>query len=745
MRPCLIVLAALPGLLLHAAPPPQQTGPLQVPRIERPPKLQDFISGEPREAELRIDDFRQFQPGDGTPVSQPTTAYLSYDSANLYVVFDCRDDPTKIRSRLAKREQIMNDDRVTMSIDTFHDHRRAYWFDVNAHGVQADGNVTDGVEDTTSWDSIWQAEARITKQGYLVLMTIPFKSIRYPTVGRQQWGLVVGRFIQRNSELSCWPHLSRSRPGWVQQAGDIEGMEGIAGGRNLQFIPYGLFSSSRYLDRPAWGLPGFRTAHDGRAGVDTKVVLRDSFTLDVALNPDFSQVESDEPQVTVNQRYEVFFPEKRPFFIENAGLFKTPQQLFFSRRIVDPQFGARFTGKVGRWALGALAVDDRAPGKQVSPSDPLNGSRASEGVFRLSREFFRDSSAGVLFTSREFGSSYNRVAAFDTRFKLQRNWTLTSQVMTSQTRTLDGKLYSGPAYFVQLAHEGRHFTSKTAYNDRSPGFRTEAGFIDRVDIRELSQTLEYRWRREKAMILSYGPRLEILANRRRDGRVQDWSASPQFVVELPRQTEFTAGRSEVYELYSGTGFRKSANSLQVKSEWLNWLEIGAEYHRGTGVNYYPAVNRTSFLANAVGASFRFALRPNARTRIDQTYLHSSLATGDRLLQGGAAPASVFDNHIFRTKLNYQFTRELSLRAIVDYNAVLSNPELVRLDRSKHVGADVLLSYILNAGTALHIGYTDLHDNYSWDPTQAPYLRRSAFPDLSTGRQVFVKLSYLFRM
>ena len=336
-------------LLCVAAFAQSTTETLRIPRVTRAPKLADFVNGIARERELAIADFRQMDPSNGAPVSQPTTAYLSFDDRNLYVGWICKDDPAKIRARIAKRKDIESDDRVTINIDTFHDRKHAYWFDVNPYAVQFDGITTDGQGDDTSFETLWYTEAQFTEDGYVVLETIPFRSLRFPNAPKQVWGVMLGRFIYRNNEFSMWPFVSRSRfPQFVGQFADMEIDEDISPGRNLQFVPYGLFSSSHYLD----GANGFKSGTETRGGLDARMVLHDAFTLDLALNPDFSQVESDEPQVTVNQRYEVVFPEKRPFFMEKASLFNTPEQLFFSRRIVDPQFGARLTGTVGRWSLG---------------------------------------------------------------------------------------------------------------------------------------------------------------------------------------------------------------------------------------------------------------------------------------------------------------------------------------------------------------------------------------------------------
>ena len=290
--------------------------PLRIPRVNRPPKLSDFLDGTPREAEAVVTDFKQFDPHDGEPVSQPTAAYLSYDSKNLYVGWICKDDPAKIHARVAPRKQIDLDDRVTINIDTFQDHKHAYWFDVNPYGIQYDGRTTDGIGDDPSWEGLWYTEGKITADGYVVLETIPFRTLRFPRASKQVWYICLARFIQRNNEMSVWPFLSHAgMPQFVGQFAPIEIDEDISPGRNLQFIPYGLGSWDNYLDPAA----GFQQQAEHHVGLDAKAVIHDALTLDMALNPDFSEIGSDDPKVQVNQRYEVIFPERRPFFLENAS------------------------------------------------------------------------------------------------------------------------------------------------------------------------------------------------------------------------------------------------------------------------------------------------------------------------------------------------------------------------------------------------------------------------------------------
>ena len=720
------------------------TPTLTIPRVARPPKLGDFLAGTPRERELTVTDFRQMDPGDGNPVSQPTTAFLSYDDKNLYVAFIAKDDPKLIRARVAKRKQITTDDRVTINIDTFHYHRHAYWFDVNPYAIQLDGITTDGYGDDYSWEGLWYSEAKITADGYGVLITIPFKTLRFPDAPRQRWGVMLGRFIQRNNEFSMWPFVTRRKlPQFVAQFGHLEGLENISPGRNIQFIPYGLLSGARYLDRTTDIVPRIATKTDFRAGIDGKVVLKDALTLDLTLNPDFSQVESDEPQVTINQRYEVFYPEQRPFFMENASYFSTPQDLFFSRRIVDPEYGVRLTGKLGRWGIGVLAADDRAPGKTVPSSDPLYGRRATDTVLSLQRDFLQDSHVRLFVTDRELSSSYNRLAALDVRLHLKHDWFLTGQAVTTRTQPLAGRSYSGNAWYAQLSRSGRKLQYSSTYTDRSPAFRADLGFIQRTDIREFKNQVAYKWWREKKTLVNFGPAITILGNWNRRGQTQNWEADLEWDMQFTRLTSFTVMRTEAFELYQGLGFRNNYNTYTFASAWFKWLEAASYYAHGSGVNYYPAAGYRPFPGDWRSGSLDLNLRPTRRLLLEEKYIYGHLRTRPGW-QFTPTPTAVYNNHIVRSKVNYQFSRELSIRAIVDYNGVLPNSSLVALDRTKRLSYDLLFTYLLHPGTALYVGYTDIYENLMFDPSRPPYLQLAGFPNLNTGRQAFVKLSYLFR-
>jgi hypothetical protein len=213
-------------------------------------------------------------------------------------------------------------------------------------------------------------------------------------------------------------------------------------------------------------------------------------------------------------------------------------------------------------------------------------------------------------------------------------------------------------------------------------------------------------------------------------------------MDFTRLTRFTVSRGELYELYNGYGFRKGAMNYVFNSEWFKWLAITSTFSHGDAVNYYPGSGYVPFLGAGQNGNVGVTLRLGPRLRLDQTYLYSHLQT--RTTREFPEPLTVYTNHIARSKVNYQFTPALSFRAILDYNGVLPNDTLVRYERTKRLGYDLLMTYLVHPGTALYLGYTDIYQNLALDPSRPPYLQLSPFPDVNTGRQFFVKVSYLFR-
>ena len=704
-----------------------------IPRIEAAPKLQDYIDGKP--VGVEVTGFLQRDPGDLTPVSEPTTAYLSYDQDTLFVAFVCKaSDPSSIRARMAKREAIFDDDWVAVHLDPFQEKQRAYMFFSNPIGIQADGVTSEGSGDDLSYDTVWTAEGRRTADGYAVLISIPFKSLRFPSgTDPGAWGIALQRSIPTHSESAFWPGITNRINGFSSQFGALDGVSGVSPGRNVQFIPYGTFAGARVMDETD-GLRASQT--DARGGIDAKVVLRDKITVDATVNPDFSQVESDEPQVTINQRYEVFFPEKRPFFLENADYFQTPITLFFSRRIGDPQFGGRLTGRAGRWALGGLAIDDRRPGRTADPLSDAYRDRTFDGIFLARRDFANQSRVGFMATDRQFGTSSNRVGSVDTRVRLNKQWFAEGQAFVTRDTALDGTETDGGGLWAALHRSGRRFTDDVFYQDLSSNVRVPLGFVPRTDIRQIQQFATLRWRPKDSKLTAHGPNMFVQATWDHDGTPQDWIVRFPYSAQFG-QTFFFARHAQMMERYNGIEFREWENIVNAASSAISWVSWNAFYGHGTRPNYYPAAGVPVTLATFDDASAGVTFRPLSRLLLDETYIYGRLSQ---------TSATIFNNHIARSKVNYQFTRALSLRGILDYNSVLPDTSLVALDRRKHLTADLLLTYLVHPGTALYVGYTDGYDNLRPQPGDAGVgpLILSGAPTVSTGRQVFVKSSYLFR-
>jgi hypothetical protein len=336
-------------------------------------------------------------------------------------------------------------------------------------------------------------------------------------------------------------------------------------------------------------------------------------------------------------------------------------------------------------------------------------------------------------TTRTIGKETNTVASMDTRWRIHKNWVFTGQAILSDDKNPLGN-YSGHSYFAEIRESGRHLTYYTTFRERTPDFHAALGFIPRTDVREVTNYASYRWRPESGPVLNWGPSFYSYANWDHSGRLQDWIAEIPFRVELRGPTTIKYVRNEAYEYYRGIGFRKNFDSYLFSSDKLKWFGVTANWAQGKDVNFYPGPGRRPFSAQSKEGQLGITLRPAPGVRIDESYFFT------RLAGLGGNHGVVFNNHIARSKIHYQWNRRTSLRWIADYRATLPNEELVNLERSKRFLNDVLVTYLIQPGTALHVGYSDRRENFLEDG-----IRRFGDPSRLTGRQFFVKLSYLFHL
>ena len=629
--------------------------------------------------------------------------------------------------------------------------------------------------------------------------------------------MILYRGILRKNEDSFWPHISYRMEGRLGQAATLKGLEGISPGRDIELIPYSVLRGFRALDTRDPSNPFFQKATaQGQPGMDAKVVFRDHFTLDLTANPDFSQVESEDPQITVNQRYAVYFPEKRPFFLENEDFFRTPMNLFFTRNIGDPSAGVRLTGKDGPYSIGVMTTDDRSPGLAIPNYFPLSDIRSYFTVARVSRDIFRQSSVGVLYTDWECPTTgeRNRLGGVDTRLKLNPNWTLDGQAVTSSSDIFgnffsptysstnceanafpfssgnqgNGNHYAGPAERLELHRDGLHLTYDAIYNDISAGFVSIPGFINRVDIRETNQELDYRFRPKKGWVVDWGPSLIARYDFDHTGLRLDTDYSPYFVVQGRGQTLISIHPYEELrerlrpqdfcfygfgpcpnstnppplQPYPNQDYQERTSGASIQSGYFKKAAILASYAWGNNVNFVaqpgsPDPYGHPYVVREDTAQASLTLRPFQPLKIENDYLFERLRAKESTAlflqsQFPGAGRSILNDHILRSKWNWQFTPQLSLRLILQYNALLAGTPGVGspytyLSTQRQFNADFLVTYLVHPGTAIYVGYNSDLQNLAIVPGAPPvpsYVTTTARGYMNDSRQFFVKVSYLFR-
>jgi len=416
----------------------QKRTPVALPKLAPAPLIDGKLDEAVWKQAAVFKDFYQTSPGYNIPPSKPTEAYALYDDEALYFGFKCWDDPDKIRSTVAARDAVADEDNVRVWLDTFNDRRRAYELVFNPLGIQQDGIFVEGQGSDYSIDILMESKGTIQEWGWSVEVRIPFKSLRYRAGPGRLWGINFARTIHRfNHESDQWMPDDRNISGTLIKHGRVTGIEDISLSRSLSVVVSTTVSETGKRERAIPLLQLTPSSLDSghfvnlpvhdEVGATIKYVITPNLTFDVAINPDFAEIEADAPVVTVNNRFPIYYPEKRPFFLEGLDILKTPNQLFHSRRIVDPDLAAKLAGKVGKVSLGILFAVDTAAGDfaEDERNDPLIrpaidefiGKKALVGVLRIKRDVGEENSVGVFASVRSFPEQHNGVFGFDSKFK----------------------------------------------------------------------------------------------------------------------------------------------------------------------------------------------------------------------------------------------------------------------------------------------------------------------------------------
>ncbi len=707
-------------------------GTAVVPKVSEPPLVDCRLQEAAWAGAAVLDTFRQTHPGDNAEPSHATEVRLVRTTRALYVGIRAEDASGHVRATLAQRDAIGDEDSVTLYLDTFHDRRRAYVVMVNPLGVQQDGVFVEGSEPDFSFDLEMQSAGCLVDEGYSVEIAIPFESLRYQAGPGRGWGLHVIRQLRHESEENSWMPLRRDRIGvaattremrarFLAQAGTLTGLDEIEHPRALEWIPVG---SAARTDggATAFGLGG-----------TARLTLTPALSLVAAVNPDFAEVEADQPQSTANQRFPLFFDERRPFFLEGADLYRTPVRAFHSRSIVDPDAALKVTGTRGRTSGTALLAMDAAPGP----------GRSFAGAVRLRRDVGGQSSLGLLVTSRTFEGEGNQVAALDGRVALGARAVWTFQMLG--TRSGDGL---GLGYYSEWARSDRRTSVQLVGEGYSPGYRAELGYTQRVDTNRWSVTARYN--AEPAPggpLVSWSAVHTSLAQFDGRGRMQYAYLYPRMLLCFPRGSFLNlyaykdyarvfeeelgppgtfAGRPERSSDYHGF----TVEAVAAPSRRVSWSAFydrswgNLDYDLGAG--RFPRVSPGALLdpdapldpgpADSSLLSATLALQPTAALRIAASHEHRRLTRHDTGLD-------VFDQRLSSLNLQYAFGRFTWLRGRLDYDSL-----------DGRMFQQLVFGWTPRPGTALYLGYDETGE---WSAaTPARYARR--------GRTAFAKLSWAQR-
>jgi hypothetical protein len=488
------------SLLLLAAPLPAQAPAVTIPRVDTTVTIDGVLDEPVWLGAARLDGFHQYQPVDSRPAEDSTVVLVWYAPDAIHVGIRAYDrQPGSIRATVADRDNIGSDDKVTIYLDTFNDRRRAYFFGVNPLGVQDDGTRSEGGFSTSGGgfgagntdrnpDFLWHSKGRRTAWGWEAELRIPFKTLRWGGGEVQTWGFNVERVTQRTGYTDTWTDVRRGNASFLGQAGTITGLRDISRGMVVELQP------TFVADAP--GIRGGdgifrRDAVAPEIGANLRLGFT-NLTLDATINPDFSQVESDVGLVTINERFALFFPERRPFFLEGIDLFASPNNLVYTRTVANPIAGGKLTGKFGRWSVAHLSAIDDFNQSNIGASPP----NALANITRVRRDVGSNSVAGLTLTNRDEGGQYNRVIAADTRLVFGTVYYFAAQAGVSTTRTefFDEAITRSDAIWeLELDRTGRAFGFNYKVTAIGDDFETWSGFVNRTGIVNGRLSNRYRY------------------------------------------------------------------------------------------------------------------------------------------------------------------------------------------------------------------------------------------------------------
>jgi len=706
----------------------------------------------------RATNFTETSPGDQVRPPVDTEVLVTYDDTRLYIAFICHDDPALIRASLRARDEIFQDDYIGLILDTYDNAAWAYELFVNPDGIQGDLRWTPDGEDI-GFDVVWESKGRITGDGWQVEVAVPFKSLRFPNRDVQEWRATFWRNHPRDSRRRyTWATISRDDPCFLCQFGTLRGIEGVKPGGSLEVLPAVVGSQTAALKDDADPNSGFDVENpDAEASVGLRYSFSSSIAAALTVNPDFSQVESDVEQIDVNTTFALFFPERRPFFQEGSDLYNSFITAVYTRQINDPTVAARITGRTDKTSFFYLAAHDNhtplilpfeerslfaAPGKSVS------------NIARARVTFGEDNFVGALVTDRRYdGGGSGTLGGVDAQVRFKQNYVVRGQGLVSytdepnrtdlltgqldsvyfdrgkHTSALDGETYGGHGAVVGVEREARHWQSEVEYWDSSPTFRADDGFVVRNSERKLSFENAYAVHPDNRVLDSVVPNV-LLWRRWNAFSIRKGQAIENTVnFTFKKQTTVQIGYDRSEEMYRNTYFDGiDLYYGQFETAFSQILQFGFWYGRGDRlarlVDDPDDPDDAPFLGTGSSYDIWGTIKPFRRLAIEPWYTFSEL-------KYPVTDETFFKGYIWRVKTNYQFTRELFLRLVLQYD-----------DFSGELNVEPLLSYQLNPFSVFYLGASVNERDFDHETIDPMMRTGDGFEP--TAWQLFFKFQYFFR-
>ena len=717
MNPLRSILMSIAGALAlscslpvrAADPPPATATPHQILRLDGEividGKLDDAAWAQAHSVEIAY----EINPGDNIPAPAKTLARIGYSTDALYVSFHAEDpDPSRIRAHFRDRDAAYNDDWIGVFIDSFDDQRRGYQFMANPFGVQMDliNDQTTGKEDD-SWDGLWTSAGRLTERGYDVEMRIPFATLRFRNSDDlKRWALTFFRNYPRDKRHQLASNkVPRGSNCFVCTWEKYEGMAGVQQGRNLEVVPTLAMGSSQ--SRRVAGADWQRGDTKIEPGLDVSWAPTPNMTLNATLNPDFSQVETDQLQLNFNDSFALFFPEKRPFFLEGADYFNTQFNVLYTRQVADPDFGLRVTGRSGKGAYGAFVARDATtllliPGVLGSGFRRLD-QEANVAVGRYRYDLNANTSVGVIGTFRHGEDYGNDVAGVDGRWQ-KGSHTATAQVLHSQSdypafivNSYRGELGADPtpegnAWRGQYNFNNRNWNFNLRHQKVDPGFRADLGFVGQVGYDQSAASGGYTWFRDGKSLNRVSLSGDWDITHRFDGQLLERELEAGLNIQGPKQSNFGLSPLTRVRFWNGALFREHHLNLYGLFRPIADLQLGTYMNfgqqldlRASRIGRRALIGQWGNLNIGRGATLQWDI---SRQRLNR--------------DGGTA----FEASIADLRMGWQLDPRQRLRMTLQGSEVTRDQALYasKVNQvARNVGAQVVYSYKVNPRTALYAG------------------------------------------